>query len=261
MAKIEIPDGQDFGYPVEFGFHGSAGLQKDMRTGHLSEPGKTGGETKAPMTPYARGGRAEMPAHMHPAGHRIVETEAHPTGGVVMKHAHGGYTHMRPDGNVTHHNADGTPAMGMGGGGAGEGTYVDRMAKGGHMEAGEERADMMQDKGLIKKAMRQHETAEHGGEHHALKLADGGDVDGDDYARGGRVGKTARLPHGMTPVAGRPKSPINTPPRKPETTTTPQNAMPGGVMAYGVQPSDEPEVAGSTQGIPQFRAKGGKVRC
>lgn len=74
-------------------------------------------------------------------------------------------------------------------------------------------------------------------------------------ARGGR----AKLPRGMKATALQAHSPINTPPRNPTRTTTPRNIMPGGAMAYGVQPSSEPNQAGSEQGIPQLK-DGGKVR-
>ncbi len=117
-----------------------------------------------------------------------------------------------------------------------------KMAKGGH-------ADAAQDKALISKMLKQHEKAE--GE--PMRKADGGSVD--KYARGGR----ARLPRGMKPPAMQSHSPINTPPRNPTRTVTPRNIMPGGAMAYGVQPSSEPDPAGSEQGIPQLR-NGGKVR-
>lgn len=113
------------------------------------------------------------------------------------------------------------------------GTAGVAMAKGGH-------ADAAQDRALISKMLKQHESGE-------------GDRIG--KARGGR----ATLPKAMKAKALQSHSPINTPPRNPTTTTTPRNIMPGGAMAYGVQPSSEPAVAGSGQGIPQL-ADGGRVR-
>lgn len=113
------------------------------------------------------------------------------------------------------------------------GTAGVAMAKGGH-------ADAAQDRALISKMLKQHESGE-------------GDRMG--KARGGR----ATLPKAMKAKALQSHSPINTPPRNPTTTTTPRNIMPGGAMAYGVQPSSEPAVAGSGQGIPQL-ADGGRVR-
>ena len=46
-------------------------------------------------------------------------------------------------------------------------------AKGGKAKESD-KGDMAQDKALIKKAFKQHETAEHGGKHVALKLKKGG---------------------------------------------------------------------------------------
>lgn len=75
------------------------------------------------------------------------------------------------------------------------------------------------------------------------------------YARGGKT----RLPATMRPAIAKKHSPVETPPRNPNQTTTPRNRMSGGVMPYGVEPSSEPMVAGSTQDIPQLRS-GGPVR-
>lgn len=62
-------------------------------------------------------------------------------------------------------------------------------ARGGGVDSGEPAA-----KKVVRKGVRQHETAEHGGEHHALKLRRGGHVPGDEpmdrpdrRARGGGV--------------------------------------------------------------------------
>lgn len=81
------------------------------------------------------------------------------------------------------------------------------------------------------------------------------EVPGGAFARGGKV----RLPGKMKPAIAKQHSPINTPPRNPNITVTPRNTMPGGQMAYGVQPSAEPDRAGTTQGIRQLRG-GGRVR-
>lgn len=114
-----------------------------------------------------------------------------------------------------------------------DGTGGVAMAKGGH-------ADAAQDRALISKMMKEHEASE--GERMGK-------------ARGGR----ARLPTGMKAKALQRHSPINTPPRNPTRTTTPRNIMPGGQMAYGVQPSSEPDRAGSGQGIPQL-SNGGRAK-
>lgn len=85
------------------------------------------------------------------------------------------------------------------------------------------------------------------------------------YARGGHAGERVRLPRGMKPPAERRHSPIgdempiNRAPRRPEISTTPRNDMPGGKMPYGVEPSAEPDAAGSEQGITSLR-HGGRLR-
>lgn len=78
------------------------------------------------------------------------------------------------------------------------------------------------------------------------------------YARGGRI----RLPRGMKPTAAQSHSPINTAPRNPQVTRTPTNDMAGGVMPYGVMPSDEPgyRKTSPTGATPDAYKKGGKVR-
>lgn len=170
--------------------------------------------------------------HMHPHGHHVthVEHRAH-DGAVVHHHAHGGHSVHHADGRVTHHHEDGSPVHSAHHGGHmhdSEGEYAhgrhhqDRMARGGHM------GDMAEDKAMVKKAIGQHEDHEHHGEHTDLHLR-----------RGGGIGETARLPRGMRPAMAHMHSPINTPPRKPQITRTPTNAMPGGEMGYGTQPSVE----------------------
>jgi hypothetical protein len=108
--------------------------------------------------------------------------------------------------------------------------------------------DVSQEKAIVKKAFRQHDEHMHGGESEHL-----------DLARGGFAGHRQRLPRAMKPEGMRPHSPINTPPRNPNMTTTPTNDMPAGQMGYGVQPSAEPDAAGSEQGITQMH-KGGLAR-
>lgn len=84
-------------------------------------------------------------------------------------------------------------------------------------------------------------------------------------ARGGMMGREPTLPRGMKPMVERHHSPIgggmpvNRAPRNPTMTTSPRNAMPGGQSALGVEPSAEPDMAGSEQGIPQLR-HGGRAR-
>ena len=215
--------------------HAHGGMTIEHADGHVTHHHHDGKEVHA-----AEGGSMH---HMHPHGHHIVKVEHHADGRVVHHHAHGGHTVHHMDGRITHHHEDGSPVHMMHGGMEHmhdpEGEYVHR-AHGGSM--GEEKA-------LVRKGIRQHESHEHGGEHTDLHLRRGG------VAMGERV----RLPRGMRPPAERTHSPVNTPPRNPNLTTTPRNAMPGGEMSYGVEPSAEPDMAGSTQGIPQMN-RGGRAR-
>lgn len=132
--------------------------------------------------------------------------------------ANGGCVMHHAHGGRTHVHADGSMTRHPPGG---------MPSQGGH-------ADEAQDRKLFGHMMAEHEGAE-------------------GKARGGPI-----VPRRMKPIAARRHSPIETPPRNPNTTTTPRNIMPGGKMAYGVEPSDEPDVAGSTQGIPQLR-RGGRA--
>lgn len=209
--------------------------------GHVTHHQHDGREVKA-----AEGGAMGM-SHMHPHGHHVTNVEHHADGRVIHHHEHGGHTVHHTDGRITHHMSDGSPAHMAHGGIEGmhdSSEYVHR-ARGGGIEA---------EKGLIKKAFREHENAEHHGEHEDLHLA-----------RGGYAGKAASLPRGMKPAASRHHSPIgsempvNKPPRNPGMTTSPRNAMPGGQSPYGVEPSAEPDMAGSDQGISQLR-RGGRAR-
>lgn len=225
MAIKHLRDGQDFGpshFPKDFGFHGSAdGVGRPhvkARGGHMAEEPKQ--ETRS-LVPgggdYARGGGAMV--HTHPQGHDVTHVESCPVG-EIQHHAHGGYTIHHEGGQITHHHADGMMAQ----------HGVD--------------PDAAQDKAMISKAIGQHETHEHEGEHTDLHLARGG---------------LGRLPPHMRPPGMRRHSPIETPPRDPAITTTPRNRFPAGQMAYGEEPSAEPDVAGSEQGIPQLR-HGGRAR-
>ena len=180
--------------------------------------------------------------HLHPHGHAVTHVEQELSGAVIHHHEHGGYSKHHPDGRVTHHMGDDTPAhlgmIGMDHGMDGE-AVVPRLkrARGG---------DMAQDKAMVRKAFREHEDAEHDGHHENLKLA-----------RGGRP----HMPHGMAarPMSGGSEMPINQPPRFARKTTTPRNIMPGGEMAYGVEPGSEPDVAGSEQDVTPLR-RGGRAK-
>lgn len=236
---------------------------------------------------HAHGG---MP-HMHPHGHEpIGEMMPHAMGGMCQRHAHGGMTVHHSDGRQTHHMFDGSPVPmhGMRHGGhhmaeggmvaegnqtyerAGHGAppYGTEMhpSEGGQFDAihpdspptansnsgpGYAKGGDAHEKGLIKKAFREHDHHMHDGHSETIKLAGGG--------------MRPSLPRGMRPVAARHHSeignemPINKPPRNPNHTMSPRGEMPGGVMGYGNQPSAEPDDAGSEQGISGMR-KGGHHR-
>lgn len=215
--------------------HAHGGMTVHHADGHMTHHHHDGSPVHA-----AHGGG--MQSHMHPHGHHVVHVEHHADGRIIHHHAHGGHTVHHKDGRLTHHHGDGAPVhaahAGMEHMHDAEGEYVHR-AKG---------SDMAQDKAMIKKAFVQHEDAEHHGEHEDLHLA-----------RGGMASHRTSLPHGMKPKMASHHSPVNTPPRNPNLTTTPRNMMPAGQMGYGVEPSAEPDVAGSTQGIPQMNS-GGHVR-
>ena len=181
--------------------------------------------------------------HLHPHGHSVVRVEQELSGAVIHHHAHGGKSVHHADGRITHHGMDGTPAHMMRGGIEhmhDESEYVHR-ARGGRAE----------EKSMIRSAFKQHDMHEHDGAKEHLELA--------------RGGRSQKLPRGMKEPGMRVHSPIgdempvNRPPRFGRNSTTPRNDMPGGQMAYGVEPGSEPDVAGSEQGIPQLR-KGGIAR-
>ena len=91
--------------------------------------------------------------------------------------------------------------------------------KGGMVDA----ADEAQDKKLIRKALREHENAEHGGKHERLHFAEGGMVDGDeapsrgDRAHRGRGAKGAKnhIAIIVAPGAGGPPGAGAAPPMPP----------------------------------------------
>lgn len=192
---------------------------------------------------YAEGGEVHegephhKMAHHHPHGHHVTHVE-HGPHGTIMHHAHGGYTHHHPDGGVSHHHHDGQPVHHMAHGGhhPGEGTFLAR-AHGGDME---------QDRAMVAKGVHQHEDHEHHGEHTDLHLAQGGGA------------RHPHIPSSEKPLGGRGHSPINTAPRNPMRNPSSRNAMPGGQMGYGVEPSAEPDVADGG-GEPTPMAHGGKA--
>lgn len=184
--------------------------------GHVSHHHHDGSEAKH----MAHGGGAH---HVHPHGHNVVEVEKMSDGRIIHHHAHGGHTVHHRDGHISHHHEDGSPAMAEGGGMGAVGMHSDSST---YVGGG---------------------AAEHHARHGETHMAMGGH---------------ARLPRAMTPRAERRHSPIGNgspvekPPRNPNMSTSPRNSMPGGQMGYGVEPSAEPDQAGSEQGIPQMKHGG-----
>lgn len=223
MAMQRLKDGEDFGaahfaQEKDFGFSGSA----QGYDGHPVAPPFAGSkptDNGENFQTYAKGGEVKHEGHGHPHGHHVVHVHHDPSSGAVIHHhAHGGYTMHHPEGHVTHHTEHGH-----------------HLAHGGHMaHQGGEGTHVA--KLMSSKAVHQHEDHEHHGEHTDLHLA-----------RGGKA-------HMPNPMAG--KEPMNRPPRHPQKNTSPPNQMPGGQMAYGVQPSAEPDQSGD---MPQMH-KGGKMR-
>lgn len=279
----------DFGpehFSRSFGFHGSAESDQPSPQRGGSPPFAGNEPTRGPksrpepmemgeQTPgdFAKGGAIHP--HHHPHGHHVAHVEHRHDGVVIEHHSHGGMTHHHPDGHVTHHHHDGSHVAHHATGGA-----AHHMHPHGHH--------------VVHVEHREHDGAvvhhhHHGGHsvHHAdgrithhhpdgspVHDARGGgiehmhDPEGEyaHRARGGgeheehlRRGGMAHLPHGMKPPGMRPHSPIETPPRNPNMTTTPRNMMPAGEMGYGVEPSAEPDMAGSEQGISQLR-RGGRAK-
>lgn len=285
MAITHLKDGEDFSakhFDKSFGFSGSAegydsksaappfAASKPTKASHSENEDHE--EYTGPMGDQAPG--VGMPEHMHPHGHDVVRSEPHEHGGVIMHHAHGGFSIHHKDGHVTHHHADGGSVM----------VHPDAYSRGGsathvhphghrvsHVTSQHDREihhhehggytvkhddgrithhghdghpvgapgmAMGGEKAMIAKGIHQHEDHEHDGEHTDIKLA-----------RGGMPGM-GKLPRGMRPKVAHAhplgeESALNRPPMNPMHTATPRNSMPGGQMGYGVEPSAEPDPAGS----------------
>lgn len=280
MAIKHLRDGEDFSaagghFSRDFGFSGSAEGESGPKSAsppfaqegptrgpkHVAEPVEAGGGD------YARGG------HVHPHGDcPRGGPEAHASGGHIVHHHHGGHSIHHPDGHVTHHLHDGAEARPLAHGGEAmshmhphghhvvrveqhsDGRVIHHHSHGGHSvhhpdgHISHHHEDgtpaMAEGGGMAAVGMHSDSSTYVGG-----NRRDGG---GEGYAMGGRT----RIPRSFTPVAERHRSPIETPPRNPTKTTSPRNDMPGGQMGYGVQPSAEPDVAGSEEGIPQMKHGG-----
>jgi hypothetical protein len=283
MGIRHLKDGQDFGpehFDKGFGFSGSSeGYDEHSAAPPFAGTKPTSGpHMSQESTPaYADGG------HVHPHGHHVVRVEHRGDGAVVHHHKHGGFSILHPDGSFTHHLADGHAAMAHGGMHHGASVHSHPMGhEVSHVESHGDREVHHHKHGgytvhhedgrithhnhdgapmghgamvdMAGKAVFQHETQEHDGEHSDLHLARGG------MAMPG-MGKSKmrrpKMPKGEGALTE--GSAINRPPRNPMMSTTPRNAMPAGQMPYGVEPSAEPDVAGSGQNIPQLH-RGGRMR-
>lgn len=245
-----LNDGEDFGSShfgdnKDFGFTGSAEASQGYDSPDVPTKGPNSGMETTPQ--FAKGG------DVHPQGHQVSHTEDHGDGSFTAYHKHGGFTHHHANGGVTHHDAMGMQMKARGGAAFDphnshmhDESEVAHRAQGGmigdtaHTFAGG--GDVAQDKAMVKKGIRQHEEHDHKGEPRT-------DI---ELARGGRH---PRLPRNMRPHAahahpiGEEKPAFNRPPRNPMQSTTPKNSMPGGVMPYGVEPSDEPEMPAAGGGM------------
>ena len=220
-VKGDFFDGEHSAQHRDFGFRDSAPMGR-----HDRAPDRPTEDSQI-TDHYAHGGES------HPHGHSIVHVERKPDGRMIEHHAHGGHTVHHPHGMVSHHHHDGSPVHAAHGGFAHdeEAEYVHRPENEHliHRAKGGRAGDEAEDKRMIKKAFSEHDRELHHGEHTDLHLA-----------RGGFARHRVRLPRDMSPAGERPHSPINTPPRNPNVTSSPANDMAGGQMPYGVQPSSEP---------------------
>lgn len=192
----------------------------------------------------------------HPMGGEITRVTKRFDGSTVEHYSHGGKSVNHVGGVTTHHKKTGTliprpaappplppddgsmqPAammpQGMDPDAAPPGMMPQGMSKGGAAHS-----DRKQDVRLIKQMVAE-----------------------DDKRIGLARGGHARLPRSLKPVAARTRSPINTPPRNPKITRTPDDSMPGGVLPYGVQPSSEPgyrPITATADGPPNGLRKGGR---
>lgn len=212
--------------------HAHGGITVEHGDGHMSHHHHDGSPVK-----MAEGGMHEM-HHLHPHGHDVAHVEHHADGRIVHHHSHGGHTVHHKDGRVTHHMEDGSPVAMMPHSGIETMHDSSEFAHG-----GQHRGDMAGEKAMIRKGVRQHEDHEHGGEHTDLALAGGG---------------RTRLPRGMRPMAARIKTPTEHMPSQ-RSMPSMRNEQPAGSgMGYGVEPSAEPDDAGSDQGVPTMRRGGAK---
>lgn len=197
-----------------------------------SAPTKGAKSRPEPVDEYAGGGSI----HMHPHGHSVSRVEHRFDGAVEHHHAHGGFTVHHADGRIAHHHGDGSPVSGA----VESHDDASEYAHGGHARDRAAHDDAAQDRTMINKILAEHEKQEGKGMRH------------------GGVAITARLPRGMRPAAAQSHSPVNLAPRDPTKSRSAPNGMPGGVMAYGVQPGDEPDMSGGPS--PGGMRRGGRAK-
>ncbi len=270
MAIKHIPDGGDFEYPKEFGFHHSKGsgarsgttqtasepmpgkhdhqhhTSHPQKSEHRSNPSNVSGNA-ASGNEYAHGG------HIHPHGHHIVHVEHH-DGAVVHHHALGGHTVHHADGHISHHHSDGSPIhRALGGGLEGGRPAMLGMVSDPHPdepESGEARDEptrvpsRQSPSDLSGKGVHDNEYAHGGKTHHQMEEAD--DV---RMARGGGFGVSRpRIARGMKPAAARGHSPF-----EPKAKAAPSPQMPtGGMPTANAEDGDQ-------GAMPQMH-KGGRTR-
>lgn len=188
-------------------------------------------------------GSAGAPASGHPLGGTLEHVTRRFDGSTVEHYSHGGKTVNHIGGVSTHHKRTGTlipsaaappplspddgssmqPAAMVPQGMGPDGSAPGGMKKGGSISRAE---DEKQDRKMMIRMIAAEEKKE--------------------GRAGMAMGGHARLPRGMKPPVAHSRSPINTPPRKPQVTRTPKDDMAGGQMPYGMQPSSEPGYSPTT---------------
>jgi len=125
-----------------------------------------------------------------------------------------------------------------------------RMAKGGDMHS-----DIAQDKVLVKKGIRQHETQEHGGQHADLKLRRGGKAKAPKTMKV-KIASTKEI--GITKPKGGMRPPHATRRMRPPVMSAPPPPMQDD-MGQGPMGGPSPEMGGPPGG-PTMMRRGGRAR-
>lgn len=234
-----------------------------MKHGGRSEKQMGGpmGDPRMAMVPKDRLNLSNRPP-VYKKGGKACKAEGGPTEGLTTQEIQERIRRVRPNTNPPHPSAN---TEGMAPRIVEDGTSTRR--RGDMPPAQEPRTgrkaggDISKDKALVKKAMRQHEKAQHGGKHSELKLKKGGKADmsegGGNYTGGTRPtgGRIARADGGLIPMnkgkgkgkkgkSGKGKTNISIiigTPRQGETTTTsPIPAMGGPARPVPMPPPGMP---------------------